>query len=144
MYHNNEGMYHNNEGMYHNIAGRGEEGPLCDPGSEVYYSEGGRESSARVINGMEKASEEGYYCCNVIRYPSKVHQSRTRSRLNYAIGPCMTSLITGPYKITVIELAELLGEWWFHLSTNPSRADLSNTPRGWFTQCKAVSRQGVE
>ena len=29
----------------------------------------------------------------------------------------------------VIELAELLIEWWFALSTNPSRVDQSNTSR---------------
>ena len=35
----------------------------------------------------------------------------------------------------VIELAELLSEWWFPLSMNPSRADQSNTRRlGYFVR----------
>ena len=37
------------------VAGRGEEGPLCDPESELYYWERARESSASItINGMGK------------------------------------------------------------------------------------------
>ena len=57
----------------------------------------------------------------IIRYPSKLHRS-TRSgptAVYYAIGPCTTSLITGQYEMIVIELAELLSEWWFPLSTIP-------------------------
>ena len=50
-----------------------------------------------------------------------------------------TSLITGQYKMIVIELAELLSEWWFPLSTNPSRADQSNTRRLGYTV-----RDGIE
>ena len=38
----------------------------------------------------------------------------------------------------VIELAELLSEWWFPLSTNPGRASIE----GWVTLCGVVSRQG--
>ena len=35
--------------------GMGEEGPLCDPGSELLLSAGkGRESSAMIMNGMKK------------------------------------------------------------------------------------------
>ena len=34
------------------VVGRGEEGPLYDPGSELYYWEG--ESIASIINGMGK------------------------------------------------------------------------------------------
>ena len=44
--------------------GRGEESPLDDPGSELYYCEG--ESSASVtMNGMgkKKKTSEVYYCC---------------------------------------------------------------------------------
>ena len=46
------------EGMY-TVVGREEEGPLCDPGSELLL--GGstgreRESNARKIKGMEKKS----------------------------------------------------------------------------------------
>ena len=61
----------------------------------------------------------------IIRYPTKLHQS-TRSgptAVYYAFGPCATSLITGQYEMIVIELAELLSEWWFPLSTKPGRAD---------------------
>ena len=81
-----------------------------------------------------------YYCCNIMRHPSKLHRSRTRSGLNYAIGSCITSLITGRYEIIVIELAELLGEWCFHLSMNPSRTDQSNTRRLGYT----AVRGGIE
>ena len=89
------------------VVGRGEEGPLYDPGSELYYWEG--ESIASIINGMGKKKEVNwlYYCCAVIRYPSMLHRSRTRSGLYYAIGPCTTSLVTGQYEMIVVELAEL-------------------------------------
>ena len=36
------------------VVGRGEEGPLCDPGSELLSGGRGRESGARIINGMKK------------------------------------------------------------------------------------------
>ena len=46
-----------NEGMYR--SGEGEEGPLCDPGSELHYWEGAREyDSARTINGMKKKTNK--------------------------------------------------------------------------------------
>ena len=51
----------------------------------------------------------------------------------YAIGPCTTSLITGQYETIGIKLAEILSKLWFHLSTNPSRADQSNTRRLGYT-----------
>ena len=38
------------------IAGRGEEGPLCDPGSEFLLGASVR-YSARILNGMEKKNE---------------------------------------------------------------------------------------
>ena len=102
----------------------GEGSPLYDPGSEVYYWEG--ESSASVtINGMGKRKEVKCITAAVtIRYPSKLHRS-TRygpTAVYYAIDPRATSLITGQYEMRVTELAELLSEWWFPLSTNPGRA----------------------
>ena len=46
-------------------------------------------------------------------FPSKLHRSTRsgRTAVYCAIGPCTTSLITGQYEITAIELAELLSEW---------------------------------
>ena len=38
------------------VVERGTEGPLYDPGFELYYWEG--ESSARIINGMEKKKKK--------------------------------------------------------------------------------------
>ena len=76
----------------------------------------------------------GFITATVIRYSIKLHQSRTRSGLlYYAIGPCATSLITGQYEMIVIDLAEPLSEWWFALSTNPNRANQSNTRRLGYT-----------
>ena len=86
---------------------------------------------------------KGFITAAVIRFPSKLHRCRTRSGLNYAIGPCTTSLITGQDEMIVIELAELLSEWWFPLYTNPSRAD-QLIPGGWVTLCGVVSRPGVK
>ena len=111
--------------------------PLYDPGSELYYWEG--ESRASItINGMGKIKEvKCITAAVIIRYPSKLHRS-TRSgptAVYYAIGPCTTSLITGQYEMIVIELAELLSEWWFPLSTNPGRADQSKVGlhcAGWY------------
>ena len=42
------------------MVGRWEEGPLCDPGSELLYWEGGREArkSAWIIDGMEKKNKK--------------------------------------------------------------------------------------
>ena len=119
------------------VVGRGEGSPLYDSGSELYYWEG--ESSASItINGMGKRNEvKCITAAVIIRYPSKLHRS-TRSgpnAVNYAIGPCTTSLITGQYEMIVIELAELLSEWWFPLSTNPGRADQSKVGLhcvGWY------------
>ena len=80
-----------------------------------------------------------------IRYPSKLPRP-TRSgptAVYCAIGPCTTSLITGQYEMIVtqmIELAELLSEWWFPLSTNPGRADQSKVGLLY----ELVSRQGVK
>ena len=51
------------------------------------------------------------------------------------MGPCTTSLLTGQYEMIVTELAELLSEWWFPLSTNPGRADQSKVGlhcAGWY------------
>ena len=109
------------------VVGRGEGSPLYDPGSELYYWEG--ESSASItINGMGKRKEvKCSTAAVIIRYQSKLHRS-TRSgpiAVYYAIGPCTTSLITGQYEILVRELAELVREWWFPLSTDPGRADKS-------------------
>ena len=123
------------------VVEMGEGSPLYDPGSELYYWEG--ESSASItINGMGKRKEE-VKCITaavIIRYPSKLHRS-TRSgptAVYYVIDPYTTSLITGQYEMIVIELAELLSEWWFSLSTTwPSR-------EGWVTLCGVVSRQGVK
>ena len=42
----------------------------------------------------------------------------------------------------VIELAELLSEWWFSLSTNPSRADQSNTRRSGYTARGSIEAGG--
>ena len=75
-----------------------------------------------TINGMGNRKEvKCVTAAVIIRYPSKLHRS-TRSgptAVYYAIGPCTTSLITGQYEMIVIELAELLSEWWFPLSTIP-------------------------
>ena len=73
----------------------------------------------------------------IIRYPSKLHRS-TRSgpiAVYYAIGPCTTSLITDQYEMIVVEVAELLSQWWCPLSTNPARADQSKVGlhcAGWY------------
>ena len=94
---------------------------LYDPGSELYYREG-ESSASKPIYGMAKRKELKCITAAVImRYPSKL-QRPTRSgptAVYYTIGPCTTSLITGQFEIIVIELAELLSEWWFPLSTNP-------------------------
>ena len=78
-----------------------------------------------TINGMGRRKEvKCITAAGMIRYPSKLHRStRSGLLLYYAIGPCTTSLIAGQYEMMVIELAELLGEWWFHLSTNPGQAN---------------------
>ena len=73
----------------------------------------------------------------IIRYPSKLHRSARSgpTAVYYAIGLCTTSLITGQYEMIVIELAELLSEWWFPLSTNPGQADQSKIglhSAGWY------------
>ena len=109
------------------VVRMGEGSPLYDPGSEVYYWEG--ESSASItINGMGKRKKvKCITAAVIIRYPSKLHRS-TRSgptAVYYAIDPCTTSLITGQYEMIVIELDELLSEWWFPLSTKPGRAEQS-------------------
>ena len=123
----------------------GEGSPLYDPGSDLYYWEG--ESSASItINGMRKRKEvKCITAAVIIRYPSKLHRS-TRSGptavVYYAIGPCTTSLITGQYRMIVIELAELLSEWWFPLSIHEPRP--SRSIEGWVTLCGVVSRQGVK
>ena len=92
------------------VGGVGEGSPLYDPGSELYYLEGGSSASI-TINGMGKRKEvKSIAAAVIIRYPSKLHRS-TRSgptAVYYAIGPCTASLITGQYEMTVIELAELL------------------------------------
>ena len=126
------------------VVGMGEGSPLYDPGSDLYYWEG--ESNASItINVMGKRKEvECFTAAVIIRYLSKLHQS-TRSgptAVYYAIGPCATSLITGQYEMRVIELAELLSEWWFPLFTNPGRADQSKV--GLHCLCGLVSRQGVK
>ena len=38
--------------------GRGEKGLLCDPGSELLLTGRESESSARIINGMQKKKKE--------------------------------------------------------------------------------------
>ena len=61
--------------------GRGEGGPLYDPGSKLYHWEG--ESNASVtINGMGKRKEVKCITttADLIRYPSKLHRW-TRSGL---------------------------------------------------------------
>ena len=79
-----------------------------------------------------------YYCCyNTV--PKKVAPISGSIWTEYAVGPCTTSLITGHYETIVIELAELLSEWWFPLSTNLSRADQLNTRRLGYTV-----RSGIE
>ena len=91
--------------------GRGEEGPLYDPGPELHYWEG--ESSASKITGMGKKKSEvkwPYYCCCNNTIPKQVAPTRS-GLLHNAIGPCTTFLITGQDGIIVIELAELLSEW---------------------------------
>ena len=115
----------------------GEGSPLYDPESELYYWEGEIRASI-TINGMGKKKEvKCITAAVIIRHASKLHQS-TRSgptAVYYAIGPCTTSLITGQYEMIVIELVELLSEWWFPLSTNPGRADQSKVGlhcAGWY------------
>ena len=50
------------------MLGRGEEGPLCDPESELRTTGKERESSARIINGMEKKKIYIYwYICSRVR-----------------------------------------------------------------------------
>ena len=107
------------------VVGTVEGSPLYDPGFELYYWEG--ESSASItINGMGKKKElKCITAAVIIRYPSNLHRS-TRSgptAVYNAIDPCTTFLITDQYDMMVIELAELLSELWFPLSTNPGRAD---------------------
>ena len=118
-----------------NVVGIGEGSPLYDPGSEFYYCES---SASITINGMGKKKEAKCITAAVIiRYPSKLHRW-TRSgptAVYHAIGPCKPSLITGQYEMIVIELAELLSEWWFPLSTNLGRADQSKVGlhcAGWY------------
>ena len=115
----------------------GEGSPRYDPGSELFYWEG--ESSASItINGMGKRKEvQCITAAVIIRYSSKLHRL-TRSgptAVYYATGACTTSPITGQYEMIVIELAELLSEWWFPLSTNPGRANQSKVGlhcAGWY------------
>ena len=38
-------------------VGRGEEGPLCDPGSELLLGGRERESSAKILKGMKRAKK---------------------------------------------------------------------------------------
>ena len=40
------------------VVGRGEKGPLCDPGSELLLTGREGESNARTINGMTKKKKE--------------------------------------------------------------------------------------
>ena len=120
----------------------GERSPLYDPGSELYYWEG-ESSASKTINGMGKRKEvKCITAAVIISYPSKLHRSIRSgpTAVYYAIGSCTTSLITGQYEMIVIELAELLSEWWFPLSTNPGRADQSKVG----LHCGVVSRQGVK
>ena len=84
----------------------GEESPLYDPRSELYYWEG--ESNASItINGIGKRKEVK---CNtaaiIVRYPSKLHRSIRSgpTAVCYAIDPCTTSLITGQYEMIVTSL----------------------------------------
>ena len=56
------------------MVGRGEEGPPCDPGSELLL--GGR-ASARIINGMEKKKKAArlsfifsWFCFSVYSVPA--------------------------------------------------------------------------
>ena len=119
------------------VVGTGEGSQLDDLRSELYYWEG--ESNASIkINGMGKIID--VKCITdavIIRYPSKLYRL-TRSGLiavYYAIGPCTTSLVTGQCEMRVIELAELLSEWWFPLSTHPGRANQSKVGlhcAGWY------------
>ena len=56
-----------NEGAYR-IEGRGEKGPLCDPGSKLLTGKE-RASSARIVNGMKqekKKAEEIHASANVL------------------------------------------------------------------------------
>ena len=65
------------------------------------------------MNGMEKEGERDVALLLLLynTIPKQIApRSRTLSGLNYAVGPCITSLITGQYEMIVIELAELLGE----------------------------------
>ena len=45
-----------NEGAYR-IEGRGEKGPLCDPGSKLLTGKE-RASSARIVNGMKQEKKK--------------------------------------------------------------------------------------
>ena len=49
---------------------------------------------------------------------------------------------TGLYEMIVIEFVELLGGWWFPLSTNPSRANQSNTRRLGYTVRGGIEARG--
>ena len=98
----------------------------------------GESHASIAINGMEKRKEvKCITAAVIIRYPSKLHRS-TRSAstaAHYGIGPYTTSLITGQYEMIVIELAELLSECLFPLSTNPGPADQSKVGLhcvGWY------------
>ena len=51
---------------YYTVVGRGEEGPLCDPGSELLLGGSMDESSASKINGMKKK------CFGQTALPSRV------------------------------------------------------------------------
>ena len=72
----------------------------------------------------------------IIRYPTSCTDRLDLDRLlYYATGPCTTSLIIGQYEMIVIEVVELLSEWWFPLSTNSGRANQSKVGlhcAGWY------------
>ena len=108
------------------VVGTGEGSPLYDPGSELYYWEGESSESLTIIGMRERKEVKCITAAVIIRYPSNHRSTRSGPTAVYcAIGPCTTSLITGQHEIIVIELAELLSEWWFPLSTSPDRADQS-------------------
>ena len=81
----------------------------------------------------------------IIRYQSELHRS-TRSgqtAVYFAIGPCLTFLITGQYEMIVTSL-NLLNFLVGGGVTVIHDLRSSRSTEGWVTLCGMVSRQGVK
>ena len=78
-------------------------------------------------DGKKKRSQVCYYCGNntIPKQVAPIDSIWTDCCIYYAIGACTTFVITGQDEMKVIELAKLIDEHWFPLSTNPGRADHS-------------------